>query len=53
MRNFNKQRSEAYSEPYQTSKMKLFGKMVKGFRPLTNFTNSSILDVSEGPECIF
>ena len=31
MRSFNnKHQSEAYSEPYQTSKMKFFAKMVKG-----------------------
>ena len=49
----NKHLSEAYVEPYQTSKMKLFAKMVKGFQPLTIFTKSFILDVWQGPECIF
>ena len=53
MRSFNKHQSEAYSEPYQISKMKPFAKMVKGFQPLTNFTKGSILDVWEGPEHIF
>ena len=52
MRSFNKHLSEAYSEPYQTSKMKPFA-MVKGFQPLTSFPKSSILDVWQGPECIF
>ena len=30
-RSFNKYLSEAYSEPYQASEMKLFAKMVKVF----------------------
>ena len=29
--------SEAYSEPCQTSKMELFGKIVNGYDPLTIF----------------
>ena len=53
MWSFNKHLSEAYSEPYQTSKMKLFAKMVKSFQPLTILTKSSILEVWQGPECIF
>ena len=53
MRSFNNHLAEANSEPYQTSKMKLFAKMVKGFQLLINFTKSSVLDVWQGPECIF
>ena len=41
--------SEAYLEPLQTSKMKkLFAKIVNGFKPLTVFAKSSILDVCNG-----
>ena len=42
--------SEAYSESYQIFKMKIFGKIVKGFSFLTIFEKSSILDVSQGSE---
>ena len=43
---------EPYSEPepYQTIKKELFAKIVTIFQPLTIFSKSSILDVSEGPE---
>ena len=34
-----------YSEPSQTSKMKLFAKIIKGFQQLTIFVERSILDV--------
>ena len=37
--------AEAYSEPYQTSKMERFAKIVNGFQPLTIFGKRSILDV--------
>ena len=42
--------SESYSEPIQTSKMELFGKIVNGFSPLTIFAKSYILDVWLGSE---
>ena len=35
--------SEAYQEPCQTSKMKVFAKIVNEFSSLTVFTKSSIL----------
>ena len=38
-------RQGAYSEPRQTSKLKLCAKIVHGFRPLTIIVKSSILDV--------
>ena len=53
MRSFNKHLSEAYSEPYEISKMKLSTKMVKGFQPLIIFTKRSILDVWQGSEFIY
>ena len=53
MRSFNTHLSEAYSEPYTTSKMRFFEKMVEDFQPLTIFTKSFFLDVWQGPECIF
>ena len=34
--------SQAYSEPSQTSKMKLFVKIVNGFQPFTIFAKSFI-----------
>ena len=43
-------RSEANSEPCQTSKTKLFAKTVNGFSPLTIFVKRSILDVRLGFE---
>ena len=43
-------RQGAYSEPRQTSKMKLCAKIVHGFRPLTIIVKSSILDVWLGSE---
>ena len=43
--NSSKVRPEAYSEPCQTSKMKLFVKIVNGRKSLTLFAKSPILDV--------
>ena len=37
--------SSLYSEPCQTSKTELFAKIVKGWRPLSIFSQSFILDV--------
>ena len=37
--------SEAYSEPSQTSKMKVVANIVNDFQPLSIFTKSAILDV--------
>ena len=34
-----------YAEPCQTSKMKLFGKIVEVVQPLTSYAKSSMLDV--------
>ena len=39
--------SETYLEPCQTSKMGLFEKIVDGWKPLTLFVKSSILDLSQ------
>ena len=36
---------EAHSEPFQTSKMKRFPKIVNAFKPLTNFAIRLILDI--------
>ena len=36
---------KAYSEPSQTTKMELFAKIVKGFKPLTIFAINLILNV--------
>ena len=41
---------DAYSEPCQKSKMKLFAKVVHGFRRLTVSGKSSILDVGLSSE---
>ena len=41
---------EAHSEPSQVSKMDLFAKIVKGWKSLTIFAKSSILDVCLGSE---
>ena len=38
-------KSEAYSEPCQTSKMERFVKIVNGYNPLILLANHSILDV--------
>ena len=43
--------TETYSESYQASKMELFAKIVNGWKPLTIFAKSSILDVWQC--CIF
>ena len=40
--------SDPYSEPCQTSKMKRFAKIVKGFYPLPISTKRSILAVWQG-----
>ena len=45
--------SEAYSERSQTSKMELFWKIVNGWKPLTVFAKSFILDVPLGLEYDF
>ena len=42
-----------YSEPYQTSKMESFAKIVNGFQPLTIFAKRSIIDAGWGFECIY
>ena len=36
---------EAYSDPYQTSKMEHFAEIVNGFQPLTIFAQRYILDL--------
>ena len=36
---------EIYSEPNQTSNMKLLVKLINGFQPLTNFAESPVLHV--------
>ena len=41
---------DAYSEPFQTSKMERFGKIVNNLQPLTIFAKRSILDIWEGCE---
>ena len=38
-------KSDAYSEPYQTSKMECFAKIVNGLKPLAIFAKISILDI--------
>ena len=45
--------SEAYSEPCQTSMMKLFAKIVNGLKPVTIFGKNSILDIWQGSEYSF
>ena len=47
--NFNKVALQD-SEPCQTSKMKLFGKIVQAFQPSNIFAKSFILDVWHGSE---
>ena len=47
------QHSEAYSEASQTSKMKLFAKIVNSFQPLIILAKSSILNDRLGSECTF
>ena len=42
--------SMAYSEPYQTSKMECFAKIVNTFQALTIFAKGSILDIWQGSE---
>ena len=43
--------TETYSEPYQTSKMDCFSKIVTDFKPLTVFGKRSVLDVWQNSEC--
>ena len=45
--------SEVYSEPCQTYKMEIFGKIVNGFQLLTIFSPSSILYVRLGSKYAF
>ena len=45
-----KSHSDAYSEPCQTSKIKLLPKIVNGFWPLNIFTKNFILDVWQGSD---
>ena len=40
-----------YSNPCQTSKMERFAKLVNGWKQLTIFAKSFILDVEQGSEC--
>ena len=40
---------EAYSKPRRTSKIEIFAQIIKGWKPLTIFERSSILDVRLGP----
>ena len=42
--------AKAYSESRQKSKMELFVEIVKDFKPLTIFSENSILDVLLGSE---
>ena len=44
--------ADAYSEPSQISKMKLFAKIVSGIKLLTDFPKISILDVWLGFEYV-
>ena len=41
---------EAYTEPCQTSKLELFGKIANGWKQLTIFAKSSILVVYNGAD---
>ena len=45
--------SEAYSEPFQISKMEFLAKLVNGLSLLTNFSKHFILDVRPGFEYTF
>ena len=42
--------SQKYSEPYLTSKMERFAKIVNSFQPLTIFAKRYMSDVGQGPE---
>ena len=42
--------TESYSEPFQTSKMELFTKIVNEVKLLTNFAKIIILDLCQGSE---
>ena len=48
--NFYHHNEEAYSEPCQTTEMKLFAKKVNSWKPLTIIAKISILDVLLGSE---
>ena len=43
---------EAYSEPCQISRIVLLAEICNGWKPLTSFTRSSILDVYQGSEYV-
>ena len=43
--------TEVYSNSCQTSKVKLFSKIVKNLQPLTILGKSSILDIFQSSEC--
>ena len=43
---------EAYLEPCIISKIEPFAGIINRRKPLTNITKWSILDVSQGPECV-
>ena len=45
-----KKHLEAYSEPYQISKIERFAKMVDGWKPLTIFAKRSFLVVWQSSE---
>ena len=42
--------AESHLKPSHLTKTELFGKVFDGRKPLTSFTQSSILDISLGPE---
>ena len=44
--------SDEYSEPSRTSKLELFSKIVNGWKPLTIFAESFILDVRLGSKYV-
>ena len=46
-----RRRDLAYAEQSQASKMELLPKIVIGWKPLTIFAKSSVLDVWLGSEC--
>ena len=48
LRQSNLSNPETYSKPYQTSNMKYFAKIVKGYKLLTFLVKDSILDGWQG-----
>ena len=44
--------TETYPDPFEISKMELFADIGNGWKPLTSFTRSSILDVYQGSEYV-